>query len=221
MIDIYSVSALDLLPPNLQQDPDMIAASETLDNDFLLVVNEAKQCILLPRIDEIEDNNLLDLLAWQMHVDFYSTTLPVKVKQELIKNSNHLHKKKGTPAAVEKAAQIVFGRSWVKEWFEYDGQPYMFKMDVEISNRGASPQDLALLDQLINAYKNKRSWLEIVNIFLTENGFIYFGSCITSGEEITVYPWSITSIESRGTINTALGTNTGSETITVYPKEAS
>lgn len=221
MIDIYNVSILDLLPPNLQQDSDMIAASKALDSDFSLVVNDVKQCILMPRIDEIEDNNLLDLLAWQMHVDFYDTTLPVKVKQELIKNSNHLHKTKGTAGAVEKASKIVFGRSWIEEWFEYSGQPYMFKMNVEATNRGASPEDLVLLDQLINAYKNKRSWLEIVNIFLTANGTVYLGSCMTSGEEITVYPWSPKEIQSVGNIDLAIGANADSESITVYPKEAS
>ncbi len=115
----------------LQQDPDMIAAAKSVDSDFSIVVNDVKQCILLPRIDEIEDGNVLDLLAWQMHVDFYDTTLPVQIKQELIKNSNHLHKRKGTAGAVEKVAGIVFGRSWVTERFEYSGNPYYFKVNVE------------------------------------------------------------------------------------------
>lgn len=221
MIDIYNVSVLDLLPPNLQQDPDMIAASKSVDGDFSLVVNDVKQCILLPRIDEINDNNVLDLLAWQMHVDFYDTSLPIETKLQLIKSSNHLHKTKGTPAAVEKATQIVFGRSWMEEWFEYSGSPYMFKMNVEISNRGASPDDLILLDNLINAYKRKSSWLEVVNIFLTSNGPVYFGGCITSGEEISVYPWTPKEIESISNIYLAVCLAINIENVTIYPKEAS
>ncbi len=220
MIDIYNVSVLDLLPPNLQQDPDMIAAAKSVDSDFSIVVNDVKQCILLPRIDEIEDGNVLDLLAWQMHVDFYDTTLPVQIKQELIKNSNHLHKRKGTAGAVEKAAGIVFGRSWVTEWFEYSGNPYYFKVNVEATNRGASESDYVLLEQLVNAYKNKRSWLEVINIFLTTNGTMYFGGCMNSGEDITVYPWSPTETISTGKINLGFS-NRFIETTTIYPKEAS
>lgn len=218
MIDIYEVSLLDILPPNLKQDHDMIAAAKAVDNDFSLLVNDVKQCILLPRIEEIDDNNTLDLLAWQMHVDFYDSTLPIETKQQLIKNSNNLHRTKGTPAAVEKAAKIVFGRSWIDEWFDYGGNPYYFKVNVEATNRGASKNDLDLLERLIEAYKNKRSWLEVINIFLTSYGQAYFCSCITSGEEIKVFPWQITEIENVKQVNLPVGHISG-ENVTIYPKE--
>lgn len=48
---------------------------------------------------------------------------------------------------------------------------------------------------------------------------IYFGACTTIGEELTVYPWSPKNIESKGTVKFALGSNTGVENITIYPKE--
>ncbi len=218
MIDIYSISLLDLLPPNLKEDPDIIAAAKAVDGECSLVTNEVKQCILLPRIDELE-GPVLDLLAWQMHVDFYDNTLDDEIKRELIKNSNHLHRTKGTPVAVEKAAEIIFGKAWTEEWFEYGGEPYMFKMNVEATNRGASPEDLRLLDQLIDAYKNKRSWLEIVNVFLTDYGQLYCGSCICSGEEVIIYPWQIQEISTTGKVNIPVKNNTVVESVIIYPRE--
>lgn len=47
---------------------------------------------------------------------------------------------------------------------------------------------------------------------------LYIGACTTIGEEITVYPWSPKDITSRGKVNIAMGSNTGVESITVYPK---
>ncbi|RHW58461.1 DUF2313 domain-containing protein, partial [Clostridium botulinum] len=48
---------------------------------------------------------------------------------------------------------------------------------------------------------------------------IYIGACMTTGEEITVYPWMPKDITSKGKVNIAMGSNAGLETITTYPKE--
>ncbi len=48
---------------------------------------------------------------------------------------------------------------------------------------------------------------------------IFIGCFFTSGEEITVYPWSPKNVTSRGKVNVAMGNNAGFEGITVYPKK--
>lgn len=47
----------------------------------------------------------------------------------------------------------------------------------------------------------------------------YIGMITLSGEEITVYPYSPKSIESKGSIYIATGSNTGLENVTVYPRK--
>lgn len=127
MNDIYNTKLLNLLPPNLQNDPDMMAAANSVDKEFLDVVNSAKECILLPNIDNLP-SNVVDVLAWQQHVDFYDVALDLDKKRELVKNSIRWHRKKGTPAAVEEVVSTFFKNSKVQEWFEYDGKPYFFKV---------------------------------------------------------------------------------------------
>ncbi|MCT8975485.1 phage tail protein I [Clostridium sp. CX1] len=208
----------NILPYSLKQDPFVIALAEAFEREIKEAYREAESLSDLTNVDNLPEQ-LLDFLAYEKHVDFYKAALSLAVKRELVKNSTHLHKAKGTPAAVERATQIVFGRSWVEEWSDYGGSPYRFKVYAEATNQGASPEDLVLLDQLINAYKNKRSWLELVNIFLTTNGSIFIGSCISSGEEITVYPWSPRNIESKGKLNVALSGTKGIESMTIYPRK--
>lgn len=127
MVDIYNSKLLELLPPNLQQDPDMIAASKSIDRSFLEVVNEVKNCILLPNIDNL-DSDLVDLLAWQQHVDFYDTSFDLETRRELVKNSIPWHRRKGTPSVVEELVSTFFKNSKVEEWFEYGGDPYFFRI---------------------------------------------------------------------------------------------
>lgn len=183
MIDIYNISVLDLLPPNLKQDPDIIAASKSIDDEFLLVVNEAKQCILLPRIDEL-GSDIVDLLAWQLHVDFYDSTLPIEVKRELVKNSKKWHMEKGTPSAVEELISTVFDYGHVIEWFDNGGKPYTFQ--VETTNESVTISKAQQFIRALDSVKNKRSWLDKVIILLSENMDLYFAGVVHTGDFITI-----------------------------------
>ncbi|KZL88724.1 phage tail protein I [Clostridium magnum] len=219
MINIYEASLLDLLPPNLRQDPDMIAASKAIDGDFLLAVNEVKNCILLPNVDSL-DGDILDLLAWQMHVDFYDQSLPVDKKRALVKNSLRWHKQKGTPAAVEGVVSAAFDDSSIQEWFEYNGEPYRFK--ITTTDRIPSTNKLASLITAIKSVKNARSILESITIQRGNNLNNYSASVIRSGRNqaldtdlslrkqnmLNNYYSGVIQSNSSKTINTTLINNT-------------
>lgn len=217
MKDIYTISLLDLLPQSLKSDPDVEALAKALDPEMQAVSAAVIECILLARMDELPED-VIDLLAWQLHVDLYDPGLSLEKKRALVRLSITLHRQKGTPAAVKTAARIVFGRSWIEEWFEYGGDPYHFRVHVEAREQGVSEADLALLDKLVDAYKNTRSWLEAVNIYLTSQGGAKYASCTSAGENTTIYPWSITELEQHGPMRFAAGHQI-LETTTIYPAE--
>lgn len=183
MINIYEASVLDLLPPNLQSDPDMIAASKAVDNEFLLVANEVKNCILLPNLDSLP-SDIVDILAWQMHVDFYDTTLSIEVRRELVRNSIRWHKRKGTPAAVEELISTVFDSGKVDEWFNYGGEPYMFR--VITTNESVTMEKAEEFIRALNSVKNERSWLEKVIIEIGDEMNLYFAGFVHTGDNITI-----------------------------------
>lgn len=215
MNDIYNAKLLDLLPPNLRSDPDIIAASQGADIEFKPLVSSIKNVLTFADIDNA-CSEVVDNLAWELHADFYDTSLLLETRRELAKNALIQHMLKGTPAAVENAIVTVFGRSWLEEWYEYGGNPYYFRVNVEATKQGASEADLAMLDRLIEAYKNKRSWLEKVNVFLTTHGSMYYAGCTNAGEQTTIYPWSITEVECHGLMRFAAGHQIV-ETTTIYP----
>lgn len=215
MSNLSNAKLIDLLPPNLRGDTDIIAASHAADAEFQTLVGKIKNVLTLADIDSAS-SEVVDNLAWELNTDFYDASLSLEIRRELVKNALIQHMTKGTPAAVENAIATVFGRSWVDEWFDYDGDPYYFRVNVEASKQGASEADLIKLDRLIEVYKNKRSWLDKVNIFLTSQGKMYFASCTNAGENTTVYPWSITELEQHGPMRFAAGCQ-AIETTTIYP----
>lgn len=217
-MNLKKLDMLALQTSFMQNDDTTIALCKALTPKYQELANDISNVIIYSKIDQLSES-LIDELAYHFHVDFYDYSLSLDVKRELVKSSRRLHCIKGTPGAVEDAIKTVFGRAWVEEWFEYNGDPYKFKVNVEATNRGASIQDWVLLEKLINAYKNKRSWIEKINIYLTGRTTTTYALATNSGEEITVYPWSTTKIFSKGTMEVAIGNNTGLETITLYPKK--
>ena len=117
---LTTVSLLTLVPPNLQSDPQVIAAAEALDAELRLVTTAIDEALHLPRLDVLAEE-VLDLLAWQWHVDFYEADLPLDQKRALIRRSVAWHRHKGTPWAVEQVVSAVFNDAKVTEWFEYGG----------------------------------------------------------------------------------------------------
>ena len=162
--DIESVSLLDILPSSILTDPQIAAAAKALDTELQAVTNATVETLHLPRLDELPES-VVDLLAWQWHVDFYEPIgMDIDTKRRLVKESIAWHRMKGTPAAIEAVASAAFDKTTVKEWYEYGGKPYYFKIvtedvttDKDILNR---------LRRAIDSVKNVRSWLEEIEFLL-------------------------------------------------------
>ena len=168
----------DLLPPSLARDENIRALAQALDRELEKIEAQIINVLILPRIDQISDPDLLDLLAWQFHIEGYDLAQSVEEKRNLIKSAIELHRYKGTKYAIKKVLQALGLEGQVKEWFEYNGQPYRFKVELGITNRQITPELRDKLVQLIQDYKNERSWLEeIVLYYLAKgDGYLYTGN---------------------------------------------
>ncbi|NFH90893.1 phage tail protein I [Clostridium botulinum] len=216
-MELSKINLLSLQTSYLQKDVFVQALCKALNPYFKKLSDSIRLVYIYGRIDEL-DEEAIDSLAWQFHVDFYDYTLSLDQKRELVKKSKMLHRIKGTPKAVEEAATTVFGKTKLQEWFEYGGKPYFFGLNVDITEVGCTPEELKKLDNLIKAYKNKRSWVDYINLFIASKGNIYVAATTVTSEEIEVLPWCITEINSKINVNIPISI-CSSEIIEVYPKE--
>lgn len=215
-LDDFSI--VQLLPPSLQKDEFIVALAEAFQIQMKEIRTEVDSIMDFTNYDNMPEF-LLDFLAFQKHVDFYDVGLSVEIKREILKNNTKLHKLKGTKQAVVDAATTVFGKTKIEEWFEYDGDPFFFKVHVDVSEQGASQGNLEKLEQLINGYKNTRSWIEKIDITLLSKNTLYIGTRVLSGETIKVYPWTPQDISSTAKLHVGSGNKISYENIKVYPKE--
>lgn len=108
-------------------------------------------------IDKLSETEI-DYLLWEYHVDYVGENASLESKRELVKIAVIAHFNKGTLGSVKAICKILFGNAEIKEWFEYGGRPGYFK----ISTLGELKDEkdyLKVLD-VVNEYKNERSWLE-------------------------------------------------------------
>ena len=120
--DIYSVDFTRSLPPTLKDDPEINALGRAIAEQLQITARQIRQNIIYARIDEL-DEQTLDILAYDLHVDWYDHSYPIEVKRQTIKDSVKIHRRLGTKYAVETALGAVFPGTRVEEWFEYDGEP--------------------------------------------------------------------------------------------------
>ena len=109
-------------------------------------------------IDDLPED-LLDILAEDFKVDWYDYNWSIEAKRATIKDSFYVHRHLGTKGAILKAVRDVYVASQLEEWFEYDGDPYYFRIIIEASQQRA-PISLPGVMKAIELYKSARSHLE-------------------------------------------------------------
>ena len=158
MKKIYDVGLFDFIPFNFKDDKETVYIIETIE--YLLqerFINKLPETILMDRIDQLEEWKINELFS-ELHVDYYNKNISIEQKRELIKTSLLTHRTKGTPFALKIITDILLKDGNVLEWFEYDGDPYKFKIKTESSLK--NQEDYEEIIQAIEIYKNTRSWLE-------------------------------------------------------------
>lgn len=169
------------LPESINLDP-IPSLAQCIDN--ALVEINPDLLLIYPAIDSL-DSDLVDYLAEQMHVDEYDSTATLDVRRQQVKESFMLHKFKGTKYAVQRAVATVYQSAVVQEWPEYGGNAYHFRVTL-ITAPMSSTAILDKIVQLINAYKNTRSWLDYVQFIRRCSGEAKFGANMSIVRSTTI-----------------------------------
>lgn len=160
--DIYGVSLRDIIPSSIASDPQVQAIIDALDPELGSVSFDTREALIYARIDELPEE-VIDLLAWQFHVDFYEPGyLSLEIKRGLVKTSILIHKRKGTKWAVQELCRIVFGDTSVLPWFEYGGEPYHFNISIDASLPTEEAWEKFFL--ALETTKSVRDWLDAIEI---------------------------------------------------------
>lgn len=170
---LYDVDFTRALPDTLKGDKTINALGRVIAAELQKNISLSRLNIIYPRIDELEER-LLDVLAHDLHIDWYDPDSPPDVKRAIIKDSVRVHKRMGTKYAVESVVTAYFGSGEVREWYEYGGEPHHFKIISD--NPSMTDENAAQFFRILDLVKRKSSWLDSILITLTGESPLWLGA---------------------------------------------
>ncbi len=153
---------LAAVPTALRWDTAAVARTQTAADILSERVDEIDRLRIFSRIDELEEP-LLSILAYDFKVDWWDQDYTLEEKRKTLKDSWIIHKRLGTKYAVETAISAIYPNTKVREWFEYGGHPYCFKLEISLAGTFGDLDKQRRVLQRLNYYKNLRSHLDSVN----------------------------------------------------------
>jgi P2-related tail formation protein len=163
----------DILQPSLRPDTNILNLVKALDDPWSDLCSQVIFVLIYPRIDSLNED-VVDLLAHQFHLESYRLATNLLEKRAMVKNSIELHRKKGTPWAVKQSlVSAGYRDAIIQEAQRADGTyiadgsifadspgDFEFRVLLDLGNyRGIDAALVADIIQCINDYKNARSHL--------------------------------------------------------------
>lgn len=187
---ITDISFAVLLPPSIAADPTMLAAATAIDAELKAAAALIQNALIWSRIDSITEP-LLSYLAWQLHVDYWRTDMSNTIKRNTLKKAYRLHRYKGTVASLKEALEIMVpgvANVEILQWWEYSGDPYHFRVIIDIAGESVLGDQEAIIAQTIDRYKNLRSELDSIDYVLSSAGDVPVVTiAMQSTEVISIY----------------------------------
>ena len=191
-----------LLPSSLMDDPAMLAAAEMLDREFERIDALIPLAAPWQSLDQITEP-VLSYLAVECAVDVWEPTWTDEKKREVLSTALSVHRRKGTAQAVIDGLGSMGFRARHTNWPDYDGDPYKFKVAVDVLDQGLDADAYAQINRSIDENKASRSHLDQLDVYLSGEGNIPAAVVAQFDMSINVYPWvpddqDITSVTSFG-----------------------
>jgi len=144
----------DILPDSISDISEVKIAANIIDPELLSASLAIREALLLSRINELPEN-VIDLLAWQYHVDMYEPlALPIAQKRAQVEKAILLHRYKGTPWAIKQSLiNLGFQQIKIEEWWNIDTLPHTFTAEVY----PLTEEKMRQAERCINEYKPVRS----------------------------------------------------------------
>ena len=155
---VYDIDFTRALPEPLKNDDNMLALGRAIAGELQENIRMSRLAIIYARLDEL-DEGILDILARDLHVDWYEDTYPVGAKRQVIKDSVKIHKRLGTKYAMTTALGSVFPNTEVQEWFEYGGTHHRFRIILDFTDAKA-PADFFQILRTQQFYKRLTAHLD-------------------------------------------------------------
>ena len=162
----------DIAPPSIAGDKNVQDLFKSIDPNLQKVSEAVSEAFIISRIKTLLEP-VLDLLAWQWHVDFYELAKNIDAKRSMVLNSIAWHRKKGTRWAIIKALEMLGVEAKFTAWYEEGADPYTFAIDAKLTRdfweRVDWTKPTQTIRRAIQESKAERSWMSRLYVYFEDD----------------------------------------------------
>lgn len=125
-------SIADMWPDN--KEPEYQAIAYALKLAIRRILLMIKESMVYAGIDDLQED-AVDILAAELAARGYDQDAPIKVKREEVKAASLYYSKAGTARAIRLLIQALYGDAHLEEWFNYAGDPFHFRIGIDITDQ--------------------------------------------------------------------------------------
>ena len=169
---IEQLSLMDVAPPSITGDKNVKHLITAIDPELLNVSQDIREAFIISRLNELPEE-VLDLLAWQWHVDFYDIAHTLEAKRAMVLKSISWHRKKGTRGAILEALEMLGVEAKFTSWQDLQdegAQPYTFVIDAKLTRdfweRVDWTKPTQTIRRAIEESKAARSWMSRLYVYM-------------------------------------------------------
>lgn len=164
MMRLDNLQFIGLLPHWMRGDAANVGLANGIDKVSAPVIKRMPLLSTWDKIDELDEWEL-DEIAWEWNLFWYAINAPTETKRQLIKTGLQVWSKLGTPWACEQVISAYFGDGYIREWFEYDGEPGRFR--VYSTSVDITDSQFSSFIYILNMVKRGSAHLDGIYITLT------------------------------------------------------
>lgn len=124
---------LRVFPRAIEEDTSIYTLGDAAARLLEIRAEETDIPRIFPEIDRLPEA-VLDILAYDLKVDWYDYDYPLQAKREIIRGSVLAHKRLGTVFAVKSVLNSLYPDSEIEEWFTYDGRAGCFRININVTH---------------------------------------------------------------------------------------
>lgn len=178
-----------ILSPSIASDPHIISLAESINPNLQAIAPATSETLILARIDSLSEQ-MLDLLAWQFHADFYDLAYNIEVKRRMIKSAIKWHLHKGTTSAILEALRLLDIQAKFVHWRDFSGEPYTFQISAVVAGdfyRTRGKDKLASsIRRAVSEAKAERSLMVKLDIHINEKERVGLYAAVVKHQTIDI-----------------------------------
>ena len=176
---LNAINLIELQTQNMKSDKTTIAMCAAITPELNAI--DVSKCLIEQNIDTMS-GVMLDEIATEKNIFWYDSNADLDVKRNLIKNADKVFRYLGTPYAIEQVIMDYFGDGTIEEWYEYDGDPFYFR--VLTSNIAVTGTKAEQFNAAVNKVKRLSTRLEEVIVNMVANLDVKYGFALHTGDSI-------------------------------------